>query len=195
MVLCAPCAGTGIHQRLFYNGHKRAHALKYQSVTTPDGLILHLHGPVEGRPHSTAVLVESDLLQQLQQHMQIPGGKVSMHFMVTLRIHSPLYPYIQKGYQGGALTLQQRLFDRQMSSARQTVEWGFGEIATLWAQVDFQKQQKLLQQPIAAHYKVAAFLTNCRTIARADNKTSKYFNAQPPPLWKSTCSGLFVCWL
>ena len=32
-----------------YNGHKRKHALKYQAVTTPDGMILHEYGPVEGK--------------------------------------------------------------------------------------------------------------------------------------------------
>ena len=38
-------------QRVVYNGHKRKHALKYQAVNTPDGLILHVCGPIEGRRH------------------------------------------------------------------------------------------------------------------------------------------------
>ena len=38
-------------QAIAYNGHKRNHALKYQAVTTPDGLILHAAGPLEGRRH------------------------------------------------------------------------------------------------------------------------------------------------
>eukprot|EP00171_Calliarthron_tuberculosum_P001528 IDg1528t1 len=38
-------------QNVCYNGHKCKHALKYQSVTAPDGLILHAYGPVEGRRH------------------------------------------------------------------------------------------------------------------------------------------------
>ena len=29
-----------------YNGHKRAHGLKFQSVVIPNGLIAHLYGPV-----------------------------------------------------------------------------------------------------------------------------------------------------
>ena len=32
------------HQRLVYNGHKRHHALKFQSVVTP--MITNLYGPV-----------------------------------------------------------------------------------------------------------------------------------------------------
>ena len=36
-------------QRIAYNGHKRKHTLKFQSLTTPDGLVLDAFGPLEGR--------------------------------------------------------------------------------------------------------------------------------------------------
>ena len=32
----------GIHQRVLYNGHKRYHALKFQSVVAPNGLVANL---------------------------------------------------------------------------------------------------------------------------------------------------------
>jgi len=41
-----PICRPDIHQRLVYNGHKRVHALKFQSVALPNGLIGHLYGPV-----------------------------------------------------------------------------------------------------------------------------------------------------
>ena len=34
------------HQSTVYNGHKRVHALKFQPVTIPNGLIANLYGPV-----------------------------------------------------------------------------------------------------------------------------------------------------
>ena len=34
------------NQRIVYNGHKRVHALKFQSLALPNGLIGHLYGPV-----------------------------------------------------------------------------------------------------------------------------------------------------
>lgn len=34
------------HQSTVYNGHKRVHALKFQSVTIPNGLIANLYGPI-----------------------------------------------------------------------------------------------------------------------------------------------------
>ena len=34
-----PVCGPGEHQRIVYNGHKRVHALKFQSIALPNGLI------------------------------------------------------------------------------------------------------------------------------------------------------------
>ena len=34
------------NQRVVYNGHKRVHALKFQSVTLPNGIIGNMYGPV-----------------------------------------------------------------------------------------------------------------------------------------------------
>ena len=34
------------NQRIVYNGHKRKHALKFQSVTLPSGMIAQMYGPV-----------------------------------------------------------------------------------------------------------------------------------------------------
>ena len=41
-----PKSRPGESQRLVYNGHKRVHGLKFQSVVVPNGLIAHLYGPV-----------------------------------------------------------------------------------------------------------------------------------------------------
>ena len=50
------------NQRVVYNGHKRVHGLKFQSVALPNGLIGNLYGPVEGRRHDAGILKDSDLL-------------------------------------------------------------------------------------------------------------------------------------
>ena len=34
------------HQRIMFYGHKRIHAIKFQSLVAPNGLIANLHGPV-----------------------------------------------------------------------------------------------------------------------------------------------------
>ena len=47
-----PISRPGEMQRIVYNGHKRVHALKFQSVATPNGLIAKMFGPV-GKFHYT----------------------------------------------------------------------------------------------------------------------------------------------
>ena len=46
------CARPRRDQRLIYYGHKRYHCLKYQSITTPNGITANLFGPMEGRRHA-----------------------------------------------------------------------------------------------------------------------------------------------
>ena len=41
-----PICRPGEHQRMMYNGHKRVHAIKFQSVVAPNGLVAHLYGPM-----------------------------------------------------------------------------------------------------------------------------------------------------
>ena len=41
-----PICRPGENQRVMYNGHKRVHALKFQSVVAPNGLIANLYRPV-----------------------------------------------------------------------------------------------------------------------------------------------------
>ena len=41
-----PIARQGRSQRVVYNGHKRVHSLKFQSVALPNGMIGNLFGPM-----------------------------------------------------------------------------------------------------------------------------------------------------
>ena len=41
-----PIARPGENQRVVYNGHKRVHALKFQSLALPNGMIANMFGPV-----------------------------------------------------------------------------------------------------------------------------------------------------
>ena len=43
-----PIARPDENQRVVYNGNKRVHALKFQSVALPNGIIANMYGPVGG---------------------------------------------------------------------------------------------------------------------------------------------------
>ena len=48
-------------QRLYYNRHKRKHAIKFQGVVTPDGIVVDFFGSELGARHDVHLLNESGL--------------------------------------------------------------------------------------------------------------------------------------
>ena len=60
-------------KRIIYKGHKRKHALKYQAVNTPYGMIVLLHGPLDGRGHDWTLYVRSGLDEMLPDVLQSNG--------------------------------------------------------------------------------------------------------------------------
>ena len=67
--ICRP----GVNQRILYNGHKRVHFIKFQSVVIPNGLISNLFGLYKGKKHGSGMLHYAGLLEQLQEHAQTPN--------------------------------------------------------------------------------------------------------------------------
>ena len=70
-----PACRPGHNQRIIYNGHKRIHALKFQSVVAPNGLIANLFGPVEGCRHDSAMLAMSQIYPHMQQFSRDQNGQ------------------------------------------------------------------------------------------------------------------------
>ena len=87
--LARPGDGQIFDQQELYNGHKTAHSLMYQAVSTPDGLISSLVGPFEGRINDMNMLEQSGLKEKL--------GSVMGHLPATDR----RYLYGDKGYFAG----------------------------------------------------------------------------------------------
>ena len=50
------------NQRVTYNGYKRKHRLKHQSITTPNGIIANLFGPVEETHHDSSMWIMSVIM-------------------------------------------------------------------------------------------------------------------------------------
>ena len=60
-------------QRTVYNGYKKIHALKFQSVVAPNGMIIQLSGAYRGRIADSTALRHSGLNRMLQQLSQTAG--------------------------------------------------------------------------------------------------------------------------
>jgi len=154
--ICAIARPTR-RQRTCYNGWKRKHCLKYHAIVTPDGLISHLFGPVDGRRNDAFLWRESNLPRILQQHAHAPDG-------TPLQVYGdPAYSIsnvLLTPYQGAQITPNQRLWNRTMSRLRIVAEWAFKEMVNLFGFLDYVKNQKHLLQPVGVQFRVAALLHN-----------------------------------
>jgi hypothetical protein len=160
-------------QKAAYSGHKRCHGIKFQSVIAPDGLIVDLYGPIAGSRHDSYMLAESGLLPKLRELM--PEGEA-----IYSIFGDPAYP--QSAYLLGSFTntianSDEAEWNTVLSKVRICVEWGFKEIAMQWSYLDFKKQMKIFEAPIAQYYIVGGFLCNCRNTIYG-SQTQEYYNAK-----------------
>lgn len=169
-----------------YNGKDRVHALKYQIVSTPDGMIRHIDGPWPGRRHdqhmvtSAPSLAGMPVLQDwLLKQPRTPYG--TAYFIYADAGYSKL-PGIEVPWPDGAFNLEHEAYNQAMAASRIAVEWEFGHILFYWAAHHFKPQQKVLsEQGVGQMYTVSALLTNIYNCLHP-SKTCKYFRTSPPSL-------------
>jgi len=115
-----------------------------------NGIIAHLFGPIEGCCHDAFMLGESSLLPLLEKMLKPDGDPYVVYedpaYGITRHIISP--------FRGVCLTGLQQLFNAEMSKCRICVEWGFGKILQYFTYLDFQRNLKVLLQPVAKYYLV-----------------------------------------
>jgi len=166
------------NQRLVFNGWKRIHCLKYHALISPDGLIIHIYGPVDGRRHDQTVLTQSGLSTILEQYFWTPSGEAL--YIYGDSGYTP-GPHILSPFKGPALSAEEKQFNYRMSRIREPVEWIFKEISQQFEFLDFARSQKILLMPCGLFYMVGLLLCNAHTILHYP-QISQYFNCPPPPL-------------
>ena len=162
---------------MVYNGHKRKHALKYQAVTPPDGMILHAYGPVEGRRHDWFMFPCSGLesnfgsilhIREKQYVLFGDSGYNWRHFM-------------EFTFQGSNLNVNQSAFNFSMSKVRVTVEWIFKEVKLYFPVCDTKRKMKLGESPVGLLYLGTMLMCNLHNSCYP-NQISRYFGVTPPSL-------------
>ena len=141
-------------QRAVYNDHKRVHAIKFQSVVTPNGMIAYLY---EGRRHDSKMLAMSGLLEQLEQHSFSPSGQaLCIYGDAAYPHHLHLQcPFVRRA----ALTHVEQAFNQSMSQVQVSVEWVFGDIVKYLKFVDFKKNLKIGLSSVGKFYVVNSMLS------------------------------------
>ncbi len=62
-----PFCRPGSDQQIMYSGYKKLHGFKIQAITTPDGLILTVDGPFEGKVNDLTMVRKSGLEARLKE--------------------------------------------------------------------------------------------------------------------------------
>ena len=165
------------NQRAMYNGHKRIHSIKFQSVVIPNGLIANLHGPFKGKRHDSTMPQQTDIPKELR--------RVAFHNGHPLCFYGdPAYPlgvHLQAPFKNIQLTPQMVLYNATMSEVRVAVEWLFGNITNYFKFIYFKSQLQINMSSVGKFYIVCALLENALTCLYG-NIVSEEFEVQPPSL-------------
>lgn len=160
-----------------FNGHKRLHSIKFQSVVIPNGLIANLHGPFEGKRHDSTMLQETGVLRNLRRIAFYNGDPLCLY-------GDPAYPlgvHLKAPFRNMHLTPEMGLYNHAMSEVRVAVEWLFGNITNYFKFIDFKNQLRINMSAVGKFYIVCALLENAHTCLYG-NIVSDKFDIQPPSL-------------
>lgn len=179
--ICRPTPNV-INQQEVYNEHKKCHCLVYQGITTPDGLLVHLYGPLSGNTHVMKVYLQSNIAQVIRQMAKAPDG-------TQLKI------YGDKGYaqisddvmeaqimkpREENLTDAQFFVNRIISGERTCIEWSWGQITQFFSYLSCSRNQQLGTSLIGCQFWVSALLTNCLLCIHGKSKASNKFQSDLP---------------
>lgn len=164
-------------QNASYNGHKRKHGLKFQTITSPDGLILHAAGPIEGRRHDWALYVRSGIETQLDNVCSVDGIQYYVHADSGYNRRTT----IDVPFQGANISSSAKAANIRTAAVRVTVEWTYLEVKQHWTTVDFKRKMRVGEFAVGIVYRSAMLLHNIRSCLYP-NAVSQYFNCSPPSL-------------
>jgi hypothetical protein len=177
-----PCCRPVRFQKTVYNGHKKVHAIKFQSVVAWDGMIAHMNGPWVGSRHDSGIFEDSGLHALLDTLPYVQFGNarnpVALYaddgYALSQRVFCP--------YPDGRVDARHQAFNTTMSQSRITVEWSYGRITALWRSLNLKDNHKIFKSPIGVYFMVATLLTNCLTCVEGGNEVTDHSGFRSPSL-------------
>ncbi|RPB01496.1 hypothetical protein L873DRAFT_1827136 [Choiromyces venosus 120613-1] len=154
-------------QHQFYTGYKWCHAIKFQGITTPDGLIASLIGQFEGKLGDWMIFDED-----IEESRVFLYGDPAYSLSFGL-----IYPFRNTAkYQ---MTEEERAFNTKMSGYQIAVEHCFGKVVKLWSFLAFKNGLQVGLSPVGTYYAIAVLLTNLNTCLYG-SQISLQFKVTPP---------------
>jgi hypothetical protein len=194
---CRPGGGPardGIHaprnnpeiQRAWYNGWKKFHGLKWQTIDLPNGMNFKVDGPFSCRDNDITTLNSSAILLKLQVLLEMN----QLHFY---RIYGDsAYIVIDEGPLSARHqnpNPRQVLENKAMSSCREVIEWDYGDIGRYFKLLDYKHVLQIRKMPVARMCICAILLRNALVTMNGCN-TSVYFCCTPPTFEEWTAEGM-----
>ena len=129
-----------IHQYSQYSVHKKGHGPKYQTLQAPDGLIFHCSSANDGRCSDPGILRDSGLVEFWYAHVVLSSYRI---------LADSAYPTndciiaLYKNPPNGQMPVLHLIFNPFLSPERTGIEWGYKEVVTTWAFLNFRKNLSL----------------------------------------------------
>lgn len=164
-------------QQAWYNGWKKIHGLKWQTIDLPNGMNFHVYGPISVRRNDLTSArwsrfnAKLDQLQANDEYKYVVYGD-SAYLLVS-------YDFIKARHNNVINTPRQVLENRALSSCRETIEWDYGDIGRYWAFLDYKHVLKMRVMSVGQICLTAMILRNAHAAMNGCN-TSESFMCIPP---------------
>jgi hypothetical protein len=166
-------------QQAWYNGWKKLHGLKWQTVDLPNGMNFHVWGPFSVRHNDLYSLRHSDI-NDMVAALQV-GRLVQYKIYGDSGYATSFHSHLRARHSYNDNTDREILENRVMSSCRESIEWNYGEVGRFWPLVDYKEVLQMRKMPVGAMVLTAMILRNAlNTITPF--QTSTYFHLNPPTL-------------
>jgi hypothetical protein len=166
-------------QRAWYNGWKKLHGLKWQTIDLPNGMNGHVWGPVSVRHNDLWTLQHSNLNDVIRDaqvgrrfQFNIYGDSAYMHLDAS---------HIRARHNYTNLTDREKVENRVMSSVRECIEWNYGELVKYFPLLKWKMVLKIRQMPVGDIYLTSMIFRNAFNCLKP-GQTSQYFRHRPPTL-------------
>lgn len=187
--ICRPGAGPANRhlqdqnetQRAFYSGWCAHHALVWQTVDSPCGMIVHAFGPGAGR-HQDRERLRLSGINELMRDSQL--GMQQQYKMYGDNIFlSKSHLLVRHAGEAYMLTQRQLQENHARPKVRISIEWNYRTTSSLFKFVNYVENCKICTggSNAALTYFTAMFLKNCH-VCLYHCESARYFNIVPPTI-------------
>jgi hypothetical protein len=168
--------GNLLDQRELYNGHYKAHGLKWCCLLLPNGMTC-VAGPYPGRETDITCLRKSGFLEVLREYRDSTGIHLCIFGDAAYGCGNPFIMATIKNPRGGVMSADERSYNAFTSRLRIPIEQVFGNSDQKFGFISNRKNLKVNLQSVGKYFKMAMFVFNCLSLSQGNQAmTQSGFN-------------------